>query len=117
MERAEVLIVRREDLILGYANSPYHEIKIDSFHVGVMNKIARYNIVLFIDHNGDIYILKNRYGSDSKQLLGWMLNKQEKLTQRYIEAETFISNLGKRRPLLKRKCLKYINKALKKYDF
>ena len=117
MERAEVLIVRREDMILGHAKYPYHDIKIDSFQGGVMNKIARYNIVLFIDDNGDIYILKNRHGNDSKQLLGWMLDKQEKLTSRYMEAETFIANLGKRRPLLKRKCLNYINKVLKKYDF
>lgn len=121
MEVDQIPILRREDLKPQYKDATIKTITKNTsvaFTPFIFQKMHRFNIILFIDNNGDIFILKNRYGRNSLQYMEWLFKQNEALTHRYIEAENFIRNLANNRWRifgLKKKCRKFLKNAIRKH--
>lgn len=111
-------------MAVGHVETPFGQLmNLNAFKHEALRSMQKFNIVLFVETNGDIFVLKNRYGRDSQQYLGWLLEKNKQLTERYIAAEIFISELAQRKwrfltaLALRRLCQKYLDKVLSKYNF
>lgn len=117
MEINQIPILTRRDLLPEYKNAPLRELmNTNSFHPLVRQKFYKFNIILFHDDNGDIFVIKNRYGRNSKEYLEYLLRENELLVDRYIDAEKFIINLSNKKWWhfgLRKKCRKYIEKIIR----
>lgn len=122
MEIKDFAVLGREDIKPEYKDNPIKVI-IESDTVPFIpmsaRKLYKFNVVLFVDNNGDIFVIKNRYGRNSKEYLEYLLKKVEIFSNRTINAETFIKNLSKRgwwRPFyVRRKCNKFIRNVVNMY--
>ncbi len=62
MKKSDILILFRKDLFEHLKIKNIENINIYDFKVHQFNLIKTKHIVLFIDNNGNVNILKNRYG-------------------------------------------------------
>lgn len=112
MEINQVPILRREDLVAEYKNASINKIlKNKPFNMMAKQKFHKFNLLLFIDDNGDVFIIKNRFGRDSKDYLENIMNLSEAAIKRYINAENFIMDVGKKwwwKFNLKKRCFKFL---------
>jgi len=122
MRIEEFAVLGREDLKQEYKNASINII-IENVYKTLIplskNKMHKFNIIFFIDNNGDVFVIKNRYGRNSKDYLE-SLHKQLEISQnKVINAETFIKNLSKKKWWqlfgVRKKCKKYINGVLNMY--
>jgi len=123
MNIQEFPVLSREDLkpqyknvsvekIIGGDSNPF--IRLTSY------KMHKFNIIFFIDDNGDIFIIKNRYGKNSKEYLDYLLKQLEIFTDRAINAEKFISNLSGSKWWqlfnVRKKCRRFVKRVLNGYN-
>jgi hypothetical protein len=118
MEINQIPILRSNDLQAEYKNASISDIIKDKPFVKIAKqKFHKFNLLLYIHDNGDVFIIKNRFGRDSKEYLEYLLRQNEILTDRYINAEKFILNLSNKKWWqifnLRKKCRKYIQSIIK----
>jgi hypothetical protein len=62
MTEEKVLIAFREDLLEGYRSISINDLEFIHLNVGSMTKFLTQPMVIFVDHDMETKILKNRYG-------------------------------------------------------
>lgn len=119
MNIQEFPVLSREDLKPQYKDVSVEKIiggNFNPFISSISQKIHKFNIIFFIDNNGDIFVIKNRYGKNSKEYLDYLLKHLEINTNRMINAEKFISDLSKNNWWqlfnIRKKCKKFIGRVL-----
>jgi hypothetical protein len=121
MEINEFVVLDKQDLKSNYKNASVKSIIENPFNAFTylsMSKMHKFNLIFFIDINGDVFVIKNRYGRNSKEYLESLMKQFEILNKRTINAETFIKNISKKwwRPFyMRKKCKEFIKNIVDMY--
>ena len=116
MREDKVLIIEREDLVDESFDKKPQQINHRDLILAHQQKMISHNLVIFIDSDGTSKIIKNRYGDmGEKTEVSWVVAKNERLTNRGIETDNFLTELAKKRVGLRKKINKFIEKLKKEY--